>query len=301
MLSCMAAPSQWFRTLLDRSPEVYFRYDLRPTAAFVYISPSVRTLVGREPDEFLRDPELCLKLVPAAARRQLRRLVHARRGMSLCVSVLRDGIAVPVDVRTVTVVRAGRVVAIEGVARLAGAGAANHVAPGTGEPVQQRLAALLVEVHELLHRVLPSGTPANTTSNAPWGEAADGAARSAAPARLVLGALVFDCDRLQVFENGQLMPLTPRETGVLRYLLERKGRVVTREQLLQDVWHYSYTGDDRTVDVHVSRLRRKLPSLRGRIVAIRRIGYRLDDDEEAAAPGDADAPAIDVPRVRTGS
>jgi DNA-binding response OmpR family regulator len=67
---------------------------------------------------------------------------------------------------------------------------------------------------------------------------------------------------------------------VLRYLLERRGRVVRREQLLADVWSYQYMGDDRTVDVHMSRLRRKLPSLKGRLVALRNIGYRLDDDPD---------------------
>ena len=65
---------------------------------------------------------------------------------------------------------------------------------------------------------------------------------------------------------------------VLRYLLKRPGRVVTRQQLLTDVWGYRYTGDDRTVDVHISRLRRKLPSLGNRLVAIKHVGYRLDVD-----------------------
>jgi DNA-binding response OmpR family regulator len=51
--------------------------------------------------------------------------------------------------------------------------------------------------------------------------------------------------------------------------------------LLTDVWNYSYAGDDRTVDVHISRLRRKLPSLRPHLVAIKQVGYRLDGSPAA--------------------
>jgi two-component system alkaline phosphatase synthesis response regulator PhoP len=83
---------------------------------------------------------------------------------------------------------------------------------------------------------------------------------------------------LVVTESGQQVALTAREVQVLRYLIERPGRVVTRHHLLTDVWGYTYTGDDRTVDVHVSRLRRKLPSLRDRLLAIRNLGYRLEVD-----------------------
>jgi DNA-binding response OmpR family regulator len=117
----------------------------------------------------------------------------------------------------------------------------------------------------LLHRVLPAAVTAT----------ADG------HNALRLGDLALDPDRLIVTERGEPVALTSRELLVLRYLLERPGRVVTRQQLLTDVWAYSYTGDDRTVDVHISRLRRKLPSLRGRLVAIRNIGYRLDADAPA--------------------
>ena len=75
--------------------------------------------------------------------------------------------------------------------------------------------------------------------------------------------------------------LTSRELMVLRYLVLRPGRVVSRTQLLTDVWGYQYTGDDRTVDVHVSRLRRKLPSLNGRLLGIKHLGYRLDVEQDA--------------------
>ena len=68
---------------------------------------------------------------------------------------------------------------------------------------------------------------------------------------------------------------------VLRYRLERPGPVVTRPQLLTDVWACTYTGDGRTVNVHISRLRRKLPSLRACLTTVKNVGYRLDGPEDA--------------------
>jgi two-component system phosphate regulon response regulator PhoB len=140
------------------------------------------------------------------------------------------------------------------------------------EPVQQRLAALMFEVHDLLHRVLPPAPPA-----------------AAGPANVLrLGDLALDLDRLTVTAAGEPVVLTTREVLVLRYLLQRSGRIVTRQQLLVDVWAYSYTGDDRTVDVHISRLRRKLPALREWLVTVKHVGYRLDGPEERQA---GDVPA----------
>lgn len=121
----------------------------------------------------------------------------------------------------------------------------------------------MYEVHDLLHRVLP---PATTTQSG---------------SQLKLDGLALDLERLTVTDAGIRVSLTSREVLVLRYLLQRVGRVVTRHQLLTDVWGYSYTGDDRTVDVHISRLRRKLPSLRHHLVAIKHVGYRLDSEQSA--------------------
>jgi DNA-binding winged helix-turn-helix (wHTH) protein len=272
----MSAPNGWFRALLDTAPDVYFRYAFEPARRLAYVSPSIETLTGRTPAELYADPGLCLAVVAGRDRRLIARVLRARRGLTLTLHVQRDGVAIPVELRTVALVKHRRIVAIEGVARLvvgasagdarvgAGAGAAS-TADAEG-PVQQRLAALMFEAHDLLHRVLPP------------------AAIAAEDARQMLriGDIALDPQRLIVIAAGQPVALTSRELLLLRYLLERPGRVVTRQQLLTDVWSYSYTGDDRTVDVHVSRLRRKLPSLGGRLVAIRNIGYRLDDEREAA-------------------
>jgi DNA-binding winged helix-turn-helix (wHTH) protein len=269
----MASPSGWFCALLDTCRDVYFRFDLAPERRFVYVSPSVETLTGLTPQAFYADADICARLVARDDRRRLRALLRARRGRVIVLRLVRDGVDLPIELRVVTLVRHRRVVAIEGVATLAvgrrpGPAAAPATAPRTPEPVQQRLASLMAEVHELLHRVLP------TSPSTP-------AARGART--LSSGEITLDEDGLTVTEGGREVALTTREVLLLRYLLQRGGRIVTREQLLTDVWGRNYTGDDRTVDVHVSRLRRKLPSLGGRLVAIRNIGYRLDADDEPVA------------------
>jgi DNA-binding winged helix-turn-helix (wHTH) protein len=260
-------PAGWFCALLDAAPDVYFRYSLRRPRGFVYVSSSVQTLTGHSPEEFYRNPDGCLGLIPSDDRRRLRQLLRARKGRTLVLHVLRGGVAIPIELRSVAVVRHRQVVAIEGVVTLS-RGSALPAPGGQAEPTQQRLAALMYEVHELLHRVLPAAVASTS----------DGRRVMRA---LHLGELTLDVDRLVVTEAGKPVALTSREVMVLRYLLERIGRVVTRPQLLSDVWAYTYTGDDRTVDVHISRLRRKLPSLRGRLVAIKGLGYRLEIDGAA--------------------
>ncbi len=265
----MSGTTGWFCTLLDAAPEVYFRYALHPRRRLVYVSPAIETLTGRTAAELYRDPAVCAAIVAPGEGLAVRRMLRVRRPTVLTLHVVRDEIVLPVVLRIVPVIRRRVTVAVEGVARLAASSTRRQ--PDTTlpaiEPVQQRLAALMFEVHDLLHRVLPA------TANAV----------PATPSNVLrCGELVLDRDRLTVTDAGEPAALTTREVMVLRYLLDRPGRVVTREQLLSEVWGYHYTGDDRTVDVHISRLRRKLPSLRGRLVAIRNIGYRLD--EYAAEP-----------------
>jgi two-component system alkaline phosphatase synthesis response regulator PhoP len=71
--------------------------------------------------------------------------------------------------------------------------------------------------------------------------------------------------------------LTAKEFVLLQYLLEHRGRVLSRDQLLKDVWDYSYTGGTRTVDVHVRRLREKLPVLTAALVTVKQFGYKIED------------------------
>jgi len=95
--------------------------------------------------------------------------------------------------------------------------------------------------------------------------------------RLAYGPLTIDVDRHRVEIDGAEVTLTAKEFLLLQYLVEHPGRVLSRDLLLTDVWGYQYTGGTRTVDVHIRRLREKLPLLADAIVTIKQFGYRLED------------------------
>jgi DNA-binding response OmpR family regulator len=97
-------------------------------------------------------------------------------------------------------------------------------------------------------------------------------------ATLRLGAIEIDLNSHTVSNNGQEVKLTAKEFMLLQYLIEHPGRVLSRDLLLSDVWGYRYTGGTRTVDVHVRRLREKLPTLVESLVTIKQFGYKLVSD-----------------------
>ena len=96
-----------------------------------------------------------------------------------------------------------------------------------------------------------------------------------------LGAELVDTDRHTVVSGGQPVSLTAKEFLLLQYLLAHRGRVLSRDLLLTDVWGYKYTGGTRTVDVHVRRLREKLPPLEQALVTVKQFGYKLLDQPPA--------------------
>jgi two-component system phosphate regulon response regulator PhoB len=93
---------------------------------------------------------------------------------------------------------------------------------------------------------------------------------------LRLGALTIDTERHRVTVNDSEVELTTLEFKLLLTLAERRGRVQTRDGLLQDVWGYNYAGDTRTVDTHITRLRTKLGSAGTMIRTLRGFGYKLE-------------------------
>jgi len=93
--------------------------------------------------------------------------------------------------------------------------------------------------------------------------------------RVQFGSIQVDCASYEVWANGEQVGLTARERGLLVYLTGRLGRLITREELLSEVWGQRYDGGPRTVDIHVSRLRRKLGHELP-LVTLRGFGYRLD-------------------------
>jgi len=105
-------------------------------------------------------------------------------------------------------------------------------------------------------------------------------AKSAAVApdtRLAAGPVMLDLERHEVTADGKLVELTATEFKLLRVLLERKGRVQSRDNLLADVWNYSPDLETRTVDTHMRRLREKLGKAGEIIETVRGVGYRALD------------------------
>jgi DNA-binding response OmpR family regulator len=96
------------------------------------------------------------------------------------------------------------------------------------------------------------------------------------------GPIAVSADQHTVTVNGEDVPLTAKEFLLLQYLLAHRGRVLSRDLLLTDVWGYKYTGGTRTVDVHVRRLREKLPALERALVTVKQFGYKLLDPPPAA-------------------
>lgn len=93
--------------------------------------------------------------------------------------------------------------------------------------------------------------------------------------RYVYGPLVLDAARREVSINGHAIDLTLKEFGLLEYFLKHPGYVRTREMLLNAVWGYDYYGTTRTVDVHVRRIKQKIPFLTSAIISVHSLGYKL--------------------------
>ena len=93
---------------------------------------------------------------------------------------------------------------------------------------------------------------------------------------MTFGPLSIDTASHTARVDGQELPLTPKEFDLLVYLASNKGMALTREKILQNVWHYDYYGEDRTVDTHVKMLRSHLGSCRGYIATVWGIGYKFD-------------------------
>jgi len=96
------------------------------------------------------------------------------------------------------------------------------------------------------------------------------------------GDLLVDAGRREVHVGDQEVQLAPKEFDLLWELLDHRGLVLTRDQLLERVWGYTFAGDTRTVDVHVRQLRRKLGDA-SPIVTVWGVGYKVAPAKEAAA------------------
>lgn len=91
------------------------------------------------------------------------------------------------------------------------------------------------------------------------------------------GPLLMDLSRHEVTVKRNEVSLTAKEFGLLEHLLRHPGRVLTRDVLLNAVWGYDYYGTTRTVDVHIRRLKLKIPLLEDVIISVKSLGYKLAD------------------------
>jgi DNA-binding response OmpR family regulator len=104
--------------------------------------------------------------------------------------------------------------------------------------------------------------------------------REGEAAQLRHGDLLIDAGRREVRVGEQEIQLAPKEFDLLWELLDHKGLVLTRDQLLERVWGYTFAGDTRTVDVHVRQLRRKLGDA-SPIVTVWGVGYKVAPSRDA--------------------
>jgi DNA-binding response OmpR family regulator len=99
------------------------------------------------------------------------------------------------------------------------------------------------------------------------------------PPMIKVGNLVIDLARHHVSLGDSILDLSPKEFELLVFLARNRGRAFTRDYLLEKVWGYDYTGNTRTVDVHIRWLRRKLegdPAHPQRLLTVRGFGYKLE-------------------------
>ena len=123
---------------------------------------------------------------------------------------------------------------------------------------------LVLRVQSILRRVVEDGAPT--------------------PRHFQIGEIMLDDDRHDVTVSGRPVELTATEFKLLRLLMERRGRVQSREHLLINVWNYETEIETRTVDTHVRRLREKLGSEAEWIETIRGVGYRIAERRIESCP-----------------
>ncbi|MEC1722561.1 response regulator transcription factor [Schinkia azotoformans] len=93
---------------------------------------------------------------------------------------------------------------------------------------------------------------------------------------LQVGPISLDVDSYSVFANGEKLTLTLKEFELLKVLMKNKGKVLSRQQLLNYAWGYDYFGDERIVDVHIKNVRKKINIKL--IQTVKGVGYKIDDE-----------------------
>lgn len=95
--------------------------------------------------------------------------------------------------------------------------------------------------------------------------------------KIALGHIIMDVKKHEVSSDGKVVTLTLKEFELLKRMMKNPDIVLTRDQLLEDIWGYDFDGETRTVDVHVCTLRQKLGDAGEQIQTVRGVGYRISE------------------------
>lgn len=95
--------------------------------------------------------------------------------------------------------------------------------------------------------------------------------------KIALGRIIMDVKKHEVSSDGKVVTLTLKEFELLKRMMKNPDIVLTRDQLLEDIWGYDFDGETRTVDVHVRTLRQKLGEAGEQIQTVRGVGYRISE------------------------
>jgi DNA-binding response OmpR family regulator len=191
-------------------------------------------------------------------------------GLAVCRRI-RQTHLVPIIMLTARTEEVDRILGLE-------VGADDYVSkPFSIRELMARVRALLRRV-ELDSRVVQAGqldTPAASGQKTAAGPTTPSTSTPAGPAPIIRGPLRINITDRQVLLNSSELDLTPKEYELLLLLTSHPGRAFSREFLLQQLWGYDYDGFDRTVDTHMTRLRKKLGPLGEKIVTVWGVGYRF--------------------------
>ena len=94
-----------------------------------------------------------------------------------------------------------------------------------------------------------------------------------------VGGLTVDFASRLVYINGKRIEMTPKELDLLFYMVKNRGKALTRENLITNVWDYDYYGDERTLDTHIKLLRQGMGEYARLIVTLRGVGYRFEAEK----------------------
>lgn len=182
-------------------------------------------------------------------------------GLSVCRQI-RQSYLVPIIMLTARNEEVDRILGLE-------VGADDYVS----KPFSVR--ELTARVRAMLRRVELDSRLSTPASVAAGGQGAGRNTPPALPQTIVHGPLSIRPVERVVLLNGSEIDLTPKEYELLHLLASHPGRAFSREFLLQQLWGYDYDGFDRTVDTHITRLRKKLGTLGEKIVTVWGVGYRF--------------------------